>query len=113
MTYEFGMYALLFTYGFILSYHLMGATKHFVLSDFNWNKVILGLVNEIGYVIFWLLIYILPNYIDLSLIGGDLDLSLIVNTILIIPLVQAIKKAYAKAIELKHIDISETSKAGE
>nr|DAG17510.1 MAG TPA: hypothetical protein [Bacteriophage sp.] len=107
MLYKFGLYVLLFTYGFTLTYHLMGATKHLVLKDFDMSKISLGLINEIGYVIFWLLIYLLPQYIDLQAIGFTLDLDLITNAILIAPLVLSIKRAYTKAAELKHIDISE------
>lgn len=112
MLYKFGLYVLLFTYGFTLTYHLMGATKHLVLKDFDVNKISLGLVNELGYIIFWLLIYLLPQYIDLQAIGFTLSLDLITNTVLVAPLVLSIKRAYTKAAELRHIDISEI-KAGE
>lgn len=107
MLYEFGLNVLLFTYGFTLTYHLMGATKHLVLKDFDVNKITLGLVNELGYVIFWLLIYLLPRYVDLQAIGFTLDLDLITNAVLIAPLMLSIRRAYTKAAELKHIDISE------
>lgn len=107
MSIEFGLNCLLFCYGFTLSYHLMGMAKWYVLKGFDWSKAGLGLMNELGFLGFWLLIYLMPNYIDTSLIGTELNLSLIVNTIMIVPLVQSIKQSYLKAIELKKIDLTD------
>lgn len=105
---EFNLYALLFTYGFMLAYQLMGIQKHIVIKDFDKNKAIKGIVNELGLVWFLYLIYLMPNYIDITLLG--LELSEIVTVVLTYPLVNSIVDAYKKAMELRNIDLSEINK---
>lgn len=101
-----GLYILLFTYGFLISYHIMGSTKFYINREFNWQKALLGLYQEIGYCLFLFLIFMMPVYIDLEEIGIDVDLDATITAILILPLAGAIDKAYKKAAELKEIDIS-------
>lgn len=105
---ELNLYALLFTYGFMLAYQLMGMQKHIVFKDFDKNKAIQGITNELGLVWFLYLIYLMPNYINVNLVG--LDLTEIVTIILIYPLVNSIVAAYKKAMELRNIDLSEINK---
>lgn len=101
-----GLYILLFTYGFLISYHVMGSTKFYMNKEFNWKKALLGLYQEIGYCLFLFLIFIMPQYIDLEKIGINVDLNATITAILILPLAGAIDKAYKKAAELKKMDIS-------
>ncbi len=101
-----GLYILLFTYGFLISYHIMGSTKFYMNSEFNWKKALLGFYQEIGYCLFLFLIFIMPKYVDLEEIGIDIDLGATITAILILPLAGAIDKAYKKAAELKAIDVS-------
>lgn len=95
---------LLFTYGFMFCTQLMGMTKHIALKDFDKNKAIVGLTNELGLVAFLLLIAVMPRFIDVQLL--DVDLSTIVNVVLILPLGHSIICAYNKAMELRNIDVS-------
>lgn len=106
ITMKTGLFILLFTYGFLISYHIMGSTKFYLLKGFDWRKALLGIYQELGYFLFLFLLFMLPQYVDLEALGVDLDLGLIVNVVLVFPLVAAIKKAYDKAIELKNIDVS-------
>ena len=101
-----GLYILLFTYGFLISYHIMGSTKFYMNSEFNWKKALLGLYQEIGYCLFLFLIFMMPNYINLEEVGINVDLGATITAILILPLAGAIDKAYKKAAELKEIDVS-------
>lgn len=105
---ELNLYALLFTYGFMLAYQLMGIQKHIVIKDFDKSKAIKGIMNELGLVLFLYLIYLMPNYIDITLLG--LELSEIVTVVLTYPLVNSIIDAYKKAMELRKIDLSEINK---
>lgn len=105
---ELNLYALLFTYGFMLAYQLMGIQKHIVIKDFDKSKAFKGIINELGLVWFLYLIYLMPNYIDITLLG--LELSEIVTVVLTYPLVSAIADAYKKAMELRNIDLSEIDK---
>lgn len=105
-TMETGLYILLFTYGFLISYHIMGSTKFYMNKEFNWKKALFGLYQEIGYCLFLYLVFMMPNFIDLEAIGIKVDLGATVTAILILPLAGAIDKAYKKAAELKEIDIS-------
>lgn len=104
-----GLYILLFTYGFLVSYHIMGSTKFYINKEFNWKKALLGVYQEMGYCLFLFLIYMMPNYIDLDAIGINVDLTAVITAILMLPLAGAIDKAYKKAAELKEIDISKLS----
>ena len=101
-----GLYILLFTYGFLISYHIMGSTKFYMNKEFNWKKALLGLYQELGYCLFLFLIFMMPSYIDLEEVGINVDLTATITAILILPLAGAIDKAYKKAAELKEIDIS-------
>lgn len=103
-----GFYFLLFTYGFIFVTHLMGWQKHYTLNDFSWSKALTGLVNEFGFVLFLLLVYLVPQYVDASLLG--VDLNEIVDVVLILPLGQSILIAYSRAKELRDIDVNESDK---
>lgn len=102
------LYALLFTYGFTFASQLMGMQKHFVFKDFDKNKALLGLVNELGLVGFLYLVYLMPNYIDITLLG--FELSEIITVVLTYPLVNSIIEAYHKAMDLRNIDLSEIDK---
>lgn len=99
------LYFLLFTYGFIIAKQLMGLKKHISLKDFSRDKAIQGLTNELGLILFLLLIYLMPMFIDITLF--NLSLDEIVNIVLVVPLVNTITEAYRKAMELRNIDVSE------
>lgn len=101
-----GLAVLLFTYGFTISYHVMGSTKFYMIKKFKWRKALLGIYQELGYFLFLFLIFMLPVFIDLDTIGVDLSLEKIVTVVLVFPLATAIKDCYEKSIELKNIDIS-------
>lgn len=102
-----GLAVLLFTYGFTISYHVMGSTKFYMIKKFKWRKALLGIYQELGYFLFLFLIFMLPVFIDLDTLGVDLSLEKIVTVVLVFPLAAAIKNCYEKSIELKNIDISE------
>lgn len=102
------LYALLFTYGFTFAKQLMGMQKHIVFKDFDKSKAIQGITNELGLVLFLYLIYLMPNYIDITLLG--LELTEIVTVVLTYPLVNSIVEAYKKAMELRNIDLNEINK---
>ena len=102
-----GLFILLFTYGFTIDYHVMGSTKFYMLKKFKWKKALLGIYQELGYFLFLFLIFILPVFVDLSMVGVDLQLDKIITIVLVFPLVGAIKKCYEKSIEVKKIDVSE------
>ena len=102
-----GLFILLFTYGFTIAYHVMGSTKFYMLKKFKWKKALLGIYQELGYFLFLFLIFILPVFVDLSMVGVDLQLDKIITIVLVFPLVGAIKKCYEKSIEVKKIDVSE------
>ena len=102
-----GLAVLLFTYGFTISYHVMGSTKFYMIKKFQWRKALLGIYQELGYFLFLFLIFMLPVFIDLDTLGVDLSLEKIVTVVLVFPLVASIKNCYEKSIELKNIDISE------
>lgn len=101
-----GLAVLLFTYGFTISYHVMGSTKFYMIKKFKWRKALLGIYQELGYFLFLFLIFMLPVFIDLDTLGVDLSLEKIVTVVLVFPLAAAIKNCYEKSIELKNIDIS-------
>ena len=105
---DLNLYCLLFTYGFVAAKHLMGLKKHITIKDFDKAKAIQGITNELGLLLFLFLIYLMPKYIDISLMG--LDLNEIVTVVLVYPLVNSIVEAYNKAMELRNIDISEIDK---
>lgn len=102
---DLNLYTLLFTYGFVAAKQLMGLKKHITIKDFDKEKAIQGITNELGLVLFLFLIYLMPMYIDITLIG--LDLAEIITVVLVYPLIKAIVDAYNKAMELRDIDISE------
>ena len=102
-----GLFILLFTYGFTIAYHVMGSTKFYMLKKFKWKKALLGIYQELGYFLFLFLIFILPVFVDLNMVGIDLQLDKIITIVLVFPLVGAIKKCYEKSIEVKKIDVSE------
>lgn len=102
---DLNLYCLLFTYGFIIAKQLMGLKKHISIKDFDKQKFIQGITNELGIVLFLWLIYLMPMYIDITLMG--LDLQEIVTVVLTYPLVNSIIDAYKKAIELRNINVSE------
>ena len=104
---ETGLAILLFTYGFTISYHVMGSTKFYLIKEFDWKKALLGIYQEVGYFLFLLLLFLIPQYIDLDAIGIDIDLQLMVEIVLVFPMVSALNNAYKKALELRNIDISE------
>ena len=108
---DLNLYCLLFTYGFVAAKQLMGLKKHITIKDFDKEKAIQGITNELGLLLFLFLIYLMPKYIDINLMG--LDLSEIVTVVLVYPLVNAIVEAYNKAMELRNIDISEINKGVE
>ena len=110
-----GMYVLIFTYGFLISYHIMGSVKFFIIAEFDWRKALLGIFKEVGYCGFLFLIYILPQYIDMSKLI-NIDLQEIINLVLFAPLISSIQKAYKQACELKGLDTASlftTSEADE
>jgi hypothetical protein len=107
MTTNLGFVLLLFTYGFTLAYHLMGATKHCALREFDWYQLFLGVIREFGFIVFWLLVSIMPNFVDLQTLGIDVDFGMIVSVVLVAPLMESIKKAYEKSQELRNIIIDD------
>lgn len=98
-----GMCVLIFTYGFLISYHIMGSAKFFIVAEFDWRKALLGIFKEVGYCGFLFLIYLLPQYIDTSKLI-NINLQEIINLVLFAPLIASIQKAYKKACELKDLD---------
>lgn len=105
MTFENGLFILLFTYAFMLARQLMSWQKHFTMKDFDWNKALIGIVNELGLVGFLGLVFLMPQYVNVELSG--VDLSEVVNVALVLPLGNEIIKSFNKAKELRHIDVSE------
>ena len=100
---KLGISLLLLNYGFIISYHLMGAAKYINMHEFDVKKFFLGVLRELGFVIFWFLVCVIQRYLDLTTLGIDIDIASIINIILIAPLSNSIKKAYQKAIELREV----------
>lgn len=107
-----GLFILLFTYGFTISYHVMGSTKFYMIKEFDWKKALLGLYQEVGYFLFLFLLFLIPQYIDISEIGVDLDIELLISIVLVFPLVSSLNDAYKKALEIKNIDISALNNEG-
>lgn len=105
MDFKVELFVILFTYGFMLTKTLMSFQKHINLGDFDKTKAIVGVVNELGFVLFLYLIYLMPQYIDVSFVG--FDLQSMVQVALFVPLGLAIKDAYTKVMELRNIDVSE------
>ena len=112
-TLKLGLSLLTLTYGFTLSYHLMGAAKYINIHEFNFKKFFLGILKETGFVIFWLLVCLMQRYLDLSSLGIDIDITSIINIILIAPLVSSIKDAYNKAVELRNVKDKAQEKSAE
>lgn len=104
---ETGLAILIFTYGFTISYHVMGSTKFYLIKEFDWKKALLGIYQEVGYFLFLLLLFLIPQYVNLADIGVDIDLQLMISIVLVFPMVSALNNAYKKALELRNIDISE------
>lgn len=105
-----GLFLLLFTYGFSISYHVMGSTKFYMLKEFDWKKALLGIYQEIGYFLFLFLLFLIPQYINLAELGIDIDIELMISIVLIFPMMTALNEAYKKALELRNIDISELNR---
>lgn len=105
-----GLFLLLFTYGFSISYHVMGSTKFYMLKEFDWKKALLGIYQEIGYFLFLFLLFLIPQYINLAELGIDIDIELMISIILVFPMMTALNEAYKKALELRNIDISELNR---
>lgn len=61
---------------------------------------------------FLFLLFLIPQYIDISEIGVDLDIELLISIILVFPLVSSLNDAYKKALEIKNIDISALNNEG-
>lgn len=113
MDLSIAFWVLIFSYGFNFSFHLMGMTKNFVLKKFNWKKAWLGFTNELGFTLFWFLVYILPNFIDPIELGLDFDLNAIITGVLFMPLTQEIKRAYEKACELQSLRFDDDEEENE
>lgn len=107
---ETGLFILLFTYGFSIAYHVMGSTKFYMIKEFDGKKALLGLYQELGYFLFLLLLFLVPQYVDLAELGINIDINLMVSIVLIFPMMSALNDAYKKALELRNIDISELNK---
>ena len=105
-----GLFLLLFTYGFSISYHVMGSTKFYMLKEFDWKKALLGIYQEIGYFLFLFLLFLIPQYINLAELGIDIDIELMISIVLVFPMMTALNEAYKKALELRNIDISELNR---
>ena len=107
MSMETGLAMLIFTYGFTIAYHVMGSTKFYMIKEFDWKKALLGIYQEVGYFLFLLMLFLIPQYIDISQLGIDIDLDLMISIVLVFPLVSSLNNAYKKALQLRRIDISE------
>lgn len=105
-----GLFMLLFTYGFSISYHVMGSTKFYMIREFDWKKALLGIYQEIGYFLFLFLLFLIPQYIDLAELGINIDIQLMISIALVFPMMTALNDAYKKALELRNIDISELNR---
>jgi hypothetical protein len=71
---------------------------------------LLGLYQELGYFLFLLLIFLIPQYIDLASLGISIDINLMISIALVFPMMNALNEAYKKALELRNIDISELNR---